>query len=147
MPNEEAMLEQALALSMEDQDADESVSRQPDFSNMTEEEQIAFAVQMSMQDASKYCWDHESCRLQIYFFSKSVLVILTHLNTYTRGLALVRSVQWYCQHLFLESNRFLIRTRHDLLFQSIQGHLLPTTLKGGLALEGLKYLGSDATSC
>jgi len=55
VPNEEAMLEQALALSMEDQDADESVSRQPDFSNMTEEEQIAFAVQMSMQDASKYC--------------------------------------------------------------------------------------------
>lgn len=26
----------------------------PDFSNMTEEEQIAFAMQMSMQDARKW---------------------------------------------------------------------------------------------
>lgn len=45
-PNtEEALLERALALS-----TDESM---PDFANMTEEEQIAFAMQMSMQDAQE----------------------------------------------------------------------------------------------
>lgn len=47
-PNsEEAMLQRALALSTETPDADEGL---PDFANMTEEEQIAFAMQMSMQD-------------------------------------------------------------------------------------------------
>ncbi|XP_031631107.1 26S proteasome non-ATPase regulatory subunit 4 isoform X2 [Contarinia nasturtii] len=47
-PNsEEAMLQRALALSTETPDADEGM---PDFANMTEEEQIAFAMQMSMQD-------------------------------------------------------------------------------------------------
>ncbi|XP_031631106.1 26S proteasome non-ATPase regulatory subunit 4 isoform X1 [Contarinia nasturtii] len=52
-PNsEEAMLQRALALSTEtpvkrSRDADEGM---PDFANMTEEEQIAFAMQMSMQD-------------------------------------------------------------------------------------------------
>lgn len=45
-PNsEEAMLQRALALSTETDD------NLPDFANMTEEEQIAFAMQMSMQDA------------------------------------------------------------------------------------------------
>lgn len=47
-PNsEEAMLQRALALSTETPDVDEGL---PDFANMTEEEQIAFAMQMSMQD-------------------------------------------------------------------------------------------------
>lgn len=45
------MLEQALAMSMEVED--ESPTSQPDIASMTEEEQIAFAMQMSMQDASK----------------------------------------------------------------------------------------------
>ncbi|XP_055535170.1 26S proteasome non-ATPase regulatory subunit 4 [Wyeomyia smithii] len=45
-PNtEEALLERALALSTDD--------AMPDFANMTEEEQIAFAMQMSMQDAQQ----------------------------------------------------------------------------------------------
>ncbi|XP_034136785.1 26S proteasome non-ATPase regulatory subunit 4 [Drosophila guanche] len=43
---EEAMLQRALALSTETPE-----DNLPDFANMTEEEQIAFAMQMSMQDA------------------------------------------------------------------------------------------------
>lgn len=52
-PSEEAMLERALAMSMES--GEDSNLRTPvvDFANMTEEEQIAFAMQMSMQDARK----------------------------------------------------------------------------------------------
>lgn len=50
-PNsEEAMLQRALALSTETPTEDAL----PDFANMTEEEQIAFAMQMSMQDARKF---------------------------------------------------------------------------------------------
>ncbi|XP_022906581.1 26S proteasome non-ATPase regulatory subunit 4 isoform X2 [Onthophagus taurus] len=47
-PTEEALLEKALAMSME-----QGAVNQPavDFANMTEDEQIAFAMQMSMQDA------------------------------------------------------------------------------------------------
>jgi hypothetical protein len=37
----------------------------PDFANMTEEEQIAFAMQMSMQDARKFCY--------IIYFLKNLL--------------------------------------------------------------------------
>ncbi|XP_055385883.1 26S proteasome non-ATPase regulatory subunit 4 [Condylostylus longicornis] len=49
-PNsEEAMLQRALALSTETPAED----NMPDFANMTEEEQIAFAMQMSMQDAQE----------------------------------------------------------------------------------------------
>jgi len=52
--SDEAMLERALALSTETpvkrRRSDEIM---PDFSNMTEEEQIAFAMQMSMQDAQE----------------------------------------------------------------------------------------------
>ncbi|XP_070506308.1 26S proteasome non-ATPase regulatory subunit 4 isoform X2 [Chironomus tepperi] len=48
--SDEAMLERALALSTETPSADEVM---PDFANMTEEEQIAFAMQMSMQDAQE----------------------------------------------------------------------------------------------
>ncbi|XP_037040016.1 26S proteasome non-ATPase regulatory subunit 4 [Bradysia coprophila] len=44
---EEAMLQRALALSTETPEIDDGM---PDFANMTEEEQIAFAMQMSMQD-------------------------------------------------------------------------------------------------
>ncbi|XP_058791288.1 26S proteasome non-ATPase regulatory subunit 4 isoform X2 [Phymastichus coffea] len=55
IPSEEALLKRALAMSLE---GDESVSTEsatpsagvPDFAHMTEEEQIAFAMQMSMQD-------------------------------------------------------------------------------------------------
>lgn len=49
--NEEEMLQQALALSMETGDSAPAPARAaPDFSNMTEEEQIAFAMQMSMAE-------------------------------------------------------------------------------------------------
>lgn len=48
------MLEQALAMSMEVEDETSAGAAQPDIANMTEEEQIAFAMQMSMQDASKH---------------------------------------------------------------------------------------------
>lgn len=55
-PSEEAMLERALAMSMEDGGNPEPQSTNPpvDFANMTEDEQIAFAMQMSMQDARKF---------------------------------------------------------------------------------------------
>lgn len=48
---EEAMLQRALAMSAEDGSAAHDDDGMPDFSNMTEEEQIAFAMQMSMQDS------------------------------------------------------------------------------------------------
>lgn len=46
--SEETLLQRALALSTETPADDDGM---PDFANMTEEEQIAFAMQMSMQDA------------------------------------------------------------------------------------------------
>ncbi|CAK9807330.1 26S proteasome non-ATPase regulatory subunit 4, partial [Anthophora quadrimaculata] len=58
VPNEEAMLKRALAMSLEgaensstptDNTAPANINT-PDFARMTEEEQIAFAMQMSMQD-------------------------------------------------------------------------------------------------
>lgn len=60
-PNEEAMLKRALAMSLEGADDSTAASDNtapcrgnvPDFTNMTEEEQIAFAMQMSMQDQRK----------------------------------------------------------------------------------------------
>lgn len=53
-PNEEALLERALAMSMEQGESTQSQSTPAvDFANMTEEEQIAFAMQMSMQDAQE----------------------------------------------------------------------------------------------
>ena len=58
--NEDAMLERALAMSMDQPTGAPSASSGPaaapafpDFSAMTEEEQIAYAMQMSMQDARK----------------------------------------------------------------------------------------------
>lgn len=67
-PTEEALLERALAMSMETGEdepmivqegssnsasaAADIASSQMDFNNMTEEEQIAFAMQMSMQDSA-----------------------------------------------------------------------------------------------
>uniref|UniRef100_U5ENL8 26S proteasome non-ATPase regulatory subunit 4 n=1 Tax=Corethrella appendiculata TaxID=1370023 RepID=U5ENL8_9DIPT len=52
--SEEALLERALALSTETPvKRDRSDDSMPDFANMTEEEQIAFAMQMSMQDAQE----------------------------------------------------------------------------------------------
>lgn len=67
-PSEEAMLERALAMSMGHSDVEMKpatdatpatpkvtvASSAVDFANMSEEEQIAFAMQMSMQDARKY---------------------------------------------------------------------------------------------
>jgi hypothetical protein len=53
-PNEEAMLERALAMSLEGGEEKQSTPAVPDFAHMTEEEQIAFAMQMSMQDARKF---------------------------------------------------------------------------------------------
>lgn len=50
--SEEALLERALAMSTETPAATRSVAM-PDFANMTEEEQIAFAMQMSMQEAQE----------------------------------------------------------------------------------------------
>ncbi|KAK6621585.1 proteasome regulatory particle base subunit rpn10 [Polyplax serrata] len=50
-PNEEVMLKRALAMSMETEET--SPAPVPDFENMTEEEQIIFAMQMSMQDAKE----------------------------------------------------------------------------------------------
>lgn len=50
-PNEEAMLERALAMSLEGGEEEPNAPAVPDFAHMTEEEQIAFAMQMSMQDA------------------------------------------------------------------------------------------------
>lgn len=50
--SEEALLERALSMSTE-QPATATTSTIPDFSNMTEEEQIAFAMQMSMQEAAQ----------------------------------------------------------------------------------------------
>jgi 26S proteasome regulatory subunit N10 len=48
------MLERALAMSLEGGEEKQSTPSVPDFSHMTEEEQIAFAMQMSMQDARKF---------------------------------------------------------------------------------------------
>lgn len=55
VPNEEALLERALAMSLE-AGAEEAraPAAMPDFAQMSEEEQIAFAMQMSMQDAREY---------------------------------------------------------------------------------------------
>ncbi|XP_023025366.1 regulatory particle non-ATPase 10 isoform X2 [Leptinotarsa decemlineata] len=51
-PTEEALLERALAMSMEQGEEQSTTnSAAVDFANMTEDEQIAFAMQMSMQDA------------------------------------------------------------------------------------------------
>uniref|UniRef100_A0A1B6CQ59 26S proteasome non-ATPase regulatory subunit 4 n=1 Tax=Clastoptera arizonana TaxID=38151 RepID=A0A1B6CQ59_9HEMI len=55
-PSEEALWERALALCLEGQEESSSATPKttsPDFSNMTEEEQIAFAMQMSMQDTQE----------------------------------------------------------------------------------------------
>ncbi|CAG9764625.1 unnamed protein product [Ceutorhynchus assimilis] len=59
-PSDEAMLEKALAMSMEEgastttTPAATTTTRMPvDFANMSEDEQIAFAMQMSMQDAQE----------------------------------------------------------------------------------------------
>lgn len=58
--NEDAMLERALAMSMDQPSVSTTVASAvpaapvyPDFATMTEEEQIAYAMQMSMQEARK----------------------------------------------------------------------------------------------
>ncbi|KAL3282276.1 hypothetical protein HHI36_005466 [Cryptolaemus montrouzieri] len=54
-PSDEAMLERALAMSMEEggESTETRVPSAVDFANMTEDEQIAFAMQMSMQDTQE----------------------------------------------------------------------------------------------
>ena len=59
--NEDAMLERALAMSMDQPaaapvavSAAPSVMNYPDFATMSEEEQIAYAMQMSMQETRKF---------------------------------------------------------------------------------------------
>ena len=62
--NEDAMLERALAMSMDQPSSiptgtvssGSALASFPDFSAMTEEEQIAYAMQMSMQEARKLIW-------------------------------------------------------------------------------------------
>lgn len=49
--SEDSLFERALAMSMEE--GEQETNMAVDFANMTEEEQIAFAMQMSMQDARK----------------------------------------------------------------------------------------------
>ncbi|XP_066991560.1 26S proteasome non-ATPase regulatory subunit 4 isoform X2 [Anabrus simplex] len=51
--NEEALLERALAMSLEGGEEEQIPVNIPDFSTMSEEEQIAFAMQMSMQDSQE----------------------------------------------------------------------------------------------
>ncbi|XP_044752290.1 26S proteasome non-ATPase regulatory subunit 4 [Coccinella septempunctata] len=51
--SDEAMLERALAMSMEQSEPEPKVPSAVDFANMTEDEQIAFAMQMSMQDTQE----------------------------------------------------------------------------------------------
>lgn len=57
--NEDALLERALAMSMDQPSGHTATSAappaaaEPDFNTMTEEEQIAYAMQMSMQEARK----------------------------------------------------------------------------------------------
>lgn len=61
-PNEEAMLKRALAMSLEGGEeaaptteaVAAPVANVPDFAHMSEEEQIAFAMQMSMQDQREF---------------------------------------------------------------------------------------------
>ncbi|XP_034937360.1 26S proteasome non-ATPase regulatory subunit 4 [Chelonus insularis] len=60
-PNDEVMLKRALAMSLEGSEeaakpanSGSNSSNAPDFAHMTEEEQIAFAMQMSMQDQQDF---------------------------------------------------------------------------------------------
>lgn len=48
-----AMLEQALAMSMNPDSADQPTPSVPDFGSMSEEEQIAYAMQMSLANSGK----------------------------------------------------------------------------------------------
>lgn len=64
-PNEEAMLKRALAMSLEGGEEMAAVVEPPptsvntpDFTRMSEEEQIAFAMQMSMQDQREFRCNH-----------------------------------------------------------------------------------------
>ena len=50
---ESAMLEQALAMSMQPETVDQPTPSVPDFGSMSEEEQIAYAMQMSLANSGK----------------------------------------------------------------------------------------------
>lgn len=65
--NEDAMLERALAMSMDQPSSNTAAPSAvpaapvyPNFETMTEEEQIAYAMQMSMQEARKSCFYYYS---------------------------------------------------------------------------------------
>lgn len=74
-PNEEAMLKRALAMSLEGAEDSTAATDDtapcrgnvPDFTNMTEEEQIAFAMQMSMQDQRKSWINKSICNVNSHF--------------------------------------------------------------------------------
>lgn len=51
--NDSAMLEQALAMSMNPDSADQPTPSVPDFGSMSEEEQIAYAMQMSLANSGR----------------------------------------------------------------------------------------------
>merc|ERR1712243_425422 len=51
--SEEALLQRALAMSMDTGESGQAAPKERDLSSMTEEEQIAYAMQMSMADAEK----------------------------------------------------------------------------------------------
>lgn len=73
---EEAMLQRALAMSTEGGSAVAADDGFPDFATMTEEEQIAFAMQMSMQDARK--WRGVGCGNYKLYFCFLTIVLFTY---------------------------------------------------------------------
>lgn len=102
-PNEEAMLKRALAMSLEGNEetataAAASVETSapppssasiPDFSHMTEDEQIAFAMQMSMQDQSWFYTHH--LRLIIFILIDFVFMFTLQLQ---KNLKLKKMRPW-----------------------------------------------------
>lgn len=57
--NDSAMLEQALAMSMNPDSADQPTPSVPDFGSMSEEEQIAYAMQMSLANSGNFSGCHK----------------------------------------------------------------------------------------
>lgn len=53
------MLEQALAMSMNPDSADQPTPSVPDFGSMSEEEQIAYAMQMSLANSGNFSGYHK----------------------------------------------------------------------------------------
>lgn len=72
------MLEQALQMSMDNRGPSGSAGV-PDFAAMTEEEQIAYAMQMSMQDAGKYISNQF---LLLLFFTSLSFISFIHFRAH-----------------------------------------------------------------